>query len=43
MSRNDDSLGLIVKPDFFYRDRNKVNDWLNQLRMYFFFKGTLKG
>ena len=30
----------MAKPDYFYRDRNKVDDWLNQLRLYFFFKGT---
>lgn len=41
-SRNDDTGGPIAKPDFFYGDRNKVDDWLNQLRMYFFFKGTPK-
>ena len=39
-SRNDDNAGPVAKPDYFYGDRNKVDDWLNQLRMYFFFKGT---
>lgn len=44
-SRNDngDNSGPMAKPDFFYGDRNKVEDWLNQLRMYFFFKGTPSG
>ena len=39
-SRNDDNAGPMAKPDYFYGDRNKVDDWLNQLRLYFFFKGT---
>ena len=38
-SRNDDT-GPAAKPDYFYGDRNKVDDWLNQLRMLFFFKKT---
>lgn len=29
-----------AKPDFFYGDRNKVDDWLNQMRMHLFFKKT---
>ena len=40
MSRSNDNTRLIAKPDYFYRDRNKINDQLNQLRLYFFFKGT---
>ena len=24
-----------AKPDFFYGDRDKVDDWLNQMALYF--------
>ena len=28
-----------AKPDFFYGDRNKVDDWFNQLYLYFHLEG----
>ena len=29
-----------AKPDYFYGDRNKVDDWINQLMMYFVLEGV---
>ena len=28
-----------AKPDFFYGDRNKLDDWLNQIMLYFPLEG----
>ena len=33
-SRSDDKM-KVAKPDFFYGDRYKLDDWLNQILLYF--------
>ena len=38
-ARADDTKGP-AKPDFFYGDRNRLEDWFNQLSIHFFFHGT---
>ena len=38
-SRADDAKGP-AKPDLFYGDRNKLDDWFNQLGMYYLFNRT---
>ena len=37
--RTEDS-GPGAKPDYFYGDRSKVDDWINQMRIHHYFKGT---
>ena len=32
----------VAKPDLFYSERNKVNDWLMQLQVYFQFQPEMK-
>ena len=30
----------VAKPDMFYRDRYKLDDWLNQVLLYFVIEGV---
>ena len=39
-SRDSESKVGPSKPDYFYGDRNKLDDWLNQLGLYFLYHGT---
>lgn len=36
-----DDAGPGARPDLFYGDRNKVEDWINQMRIHHFFKRTV--
>lgn len=40
-SRNDDRTGP-AKPDLYYGDRNKLEDWLNQMSLHFVFNQTIQ-
>lgn len=39
-ANHDDTKGGPAKPDMYYGDRNKLDDWVNQLRLYFLFQQT---
>ena len=44
-SRNDkgnDGASKVAKPDLYYGDRNKLEDWLNQMSLYFKFNEITK-
>jgi len=34
---DDNSASKVAKPDFYYGDRHKLGDWLNQMNLYFLF------
>lgn len=34
---DDNSASKVAKPDFYYGDRHKLGDWLNQMHLYFVF------
>ena len=40
---HDNSSSKVAKPDFFYGDRNKLDDWINQVYLYFRLEGIPDG
>ena len=34
---DDNNASKVAKPDFYYGDRHKLGDWLNQMNLYFLF------